>query len=44
MTKETLIGNGSKVKVAFEPIAYMMPATKKVGVSLSMNLVSYPTL
>ena len=39
MTKETLIGNGSKVKVAFEPIAYMMPATKKVGVSLRLKAV-----
>lgn len=47
ITKETLIGNGSKVKVAFEPIPYVMQATKKVGVSLRLkavqviNLVEY---
>ena len=39
MTKETLIGNGSKVKVAFEPIPYVMQATKKVGVSLRLKAV-----
>lgn len=39
ITKETLIGNGSKVKVAFEPIPYVMNATKKVGVSLRLKAV-----
>ena len=37
--KDTLIGNGSKVKVAFEPIPYVMSSTKKVGVSLRMKAV-----
>ena len=39
MSKDTLIGNGSKVKVAFEPIPYVMSSTKKVGVSLRMKAV-----
>ncbi len=39
MSKDTLIGNGSKVKVAFEPISYVMSSTKKVGVSLRMKAV-----
>lgn len=39
MTKETLIGNGSKVKVAFEPVSYVMPSTKKAGVSLRLKAV-----
>lgn len=39
MDKSTLIGNGSKVKVAFEPIPYVMPATKQVGVSLRLKAV-----
>ena len=33
------IGNGSTVKVAFEPIPYMMAATKSVGVSLRLKAV-----
>jgi hypothetical protein len=33
------IGNGSTVKVAFEPIPYMMSATKTVGVSLRLKAV-----
>lgn len=36
---DTLIGNGSKVKVAFEPIPYVMASTKKVGVSLRLKAV-----
>ena len=39
MSKDTLIGNGSKVKVAFEPIPYVMASTKKVGVSLRLKAV-----
>ena len=39
MGKDTLIGNGSKVKVAFEPITYVMASTKKVGVSLRLKAV-----
>lgn len=37
--KDMLIGNGSKVKVAFEPIPYVMLSTKKVGVSLRLKAV-----
>lgn len=36
---DTLIGNGSKVKVAFEPVPYVLAATKKVGVSLRLKAV-----
>lgn len=36
---ETLIGNGSRVKVAFEPIPYVMQSTKKAGVSLRLKAV-----
>ena len=36
---DTLIGNGSKVKVAFEPVPYVMGSTKKVGVSLRLKAV-----
>jgi len=36
---DTLIGNGSKVKVAFEPIPYVMASTKKVGVSLRLKAI-----
>jgi len=36
---DTLIGNGSKVKVAFEPIPYVMQSTKKAGVSLRLKAV-----
>lgn len=39
MSKDTLVGNGSKVKVAFEPIPYVMPSTKKAGVSLRLKAV-----
>ncbi len=39
MSKDTLIGNGSKVKVAFEPVPYVMSSTKKVGVSLRLKAV-----
>ena len=47
ITKETLIGNGSTIKVAFEPIAYTMMTTKTCSVSLRLkgvqvlNLVEY---
>jgi hypothetical protein len=37
LNKDTLIGNGSKVKVAFEPVPYVMPSTKKAGVSLRLK-------
>ncbi|MCS5594362.1 MAG: DUF2815 family protein [Porticoccaceae bacterium] len=39
MGKGSLIGNGSRVKVAFEPIPYVMQSTKKVGVSLRLKAV-----
>ncbi len=39
LPKDMLIGNGSKVKVAFEPITYIMQSTKKVGVSLRLKAV-----
>jgi len=39
LTGDTLVGNGSKVKVAFEPIPYVMQSTKKVGVSLRLKAV-----
>ena len=39
INSDTLIGNGSKVKVAFEPVPYVLAATKKVGVSLRLKAV-----
>lgn len=39
LTGDTLIGNGSRVKVAFEPIPYVMQSTKKVGTSLRLKAV-----
>jgi hypothetical protein len=39
MTNDILIGNGSRVKVAFEPIPYVMASTKKAGVSLRLKAV-----
>lgn len=39
LSKDVLIGNGSKVKVAFEPIPYVMGSTKKAGVSLRLKAV-----
>jgi hypothetical protein len=39
MSNKTLIGNGSRVKVAFEPYPYVMLSTKKVGVSLRLKAV-----
>ena len=39
LLKDMLIGNGSRVKVAFEPIPYIMQSTKKVGVSLRLKAV-----
>jgi len=39
MDSSILIGNGSRVKVAFEPITYVMPSTKKAGVSLRLKAV-----
>jgi len=39
LPKDMLIGNGSRVKVAFEPIPYIMQSTKKVGVSLRLKAV-----
>ena len=35
--KDTAIGNGSVIKVAYEPIPYLMASTKQVGVSLRMK-------
>lgn len=37
MDSNTAIGNGSVIKVAYEPIPYMMASTKTVGVSLRMK-------
>ena len=37
MDGSTLIGNGSTVKVAFEPYSYMMQSTKQVGVTLRLK-------
>lgn len=37
MDSNNLIGNGSTVKVAFEPIPYVMASTKQVGVSLRLK-------
>jgi hypothetical protein len=39
MDGNTLIGNGSTIKVAVEPIPYMMQATKTVGVTLRLKAV-----
>lgn len=39
LPKDVLVGNGSRVKVAFEPITYSMASTKKVGVSLRLKAV-----
>ena len=39
ITQEIAIGNGSDVKVAFEPMTYMVAGTKKVGVSLRLKAV-----
>ena len=47
MSGDHLIGNGSDIKVAFEPRTYFIPATKMVGVKLHLrgvqviNLVEY---
>lgn len=47
MDGSQLIGNGSLVKVAVEPVPYMMQSTKQVGVTLRLkavqiiNLVEY---
>lgn len=37
LTRDTLIGNKSTVKVSFEPAPYYMPSNKQVGVSLRME-------
>lgn len=37
ITKDTLIGNGSTVKVAFEPYAYAMMSSKQCSVSLRLK-------
>ena len=39
LPKDMLIGNGSRVKVAFEPFPYIMQSTKKVRVSLRLKAV-----
>ena len=39
LPKDMLIGNGSRVKIAFEPYPYIMQSTKKVGVSLRLKAV-----
>ena len=47
LNKETLIGNGSVIKVVFDPIPYVMMSSKTCSVSLRMkgvqvlNLVEY---
>ena len=37
LDSSTAIGNGSVIKVAYEPISYMMASTKQVGVSLRLK-------
>ena len=37
MDSDIAIGNGSTVKVAFEPVPYVMASTKQVGVSLRLK-------
>lgn len=37
MDGDTAIGNGSIIKVAYEPVPYVMASTKQVGVSLRMK-------
>jgi hypothetical protein len=37
MTGIQLVGNGSLVKIAVEPITYYMPSSKQVGVSLRLK-------
>jgi len=37
LDKDTPVGNGSIIKVAYMPIPYMMASTKQVGVSLRMK-------
>ena len=37
LDSDTAIGNGSIIKVAYEPISYMMASTKQVGVSLRLK-------
>ena len=37
MSGDQLVGNGSLVKVAVEPVVYMMQSTKQVGVSLRLK-------
>ena len=37
MMGEQLIGNGSVVKIAVEPVTYYMPSSKTVGVSLRLK-------
>tara|TARA_E500000331_G_scaffold332206_1_gene355208 strand:- start:919 stop:1473 length:555 start_codon:yes stop_codon:yes gene_type:complete len=44
ITKETLIGNGSKVKVAFDIVPYAMMSSKTCSVSLRMKGVQVITL
>ena len=39
ISNQVLVGNGSRVKVAFEPIPYVMASTKKAGVSLRLKAV-----
>ena len=39
MDGNSLVGNGSTIKVAFEPVPYMMQSTKQVGASLRLKAV-----
>jgi hypothetical protein len=39
MTGGQLIGNGSVIKIAVEPVTYYMPSSKTVGVSLRLKAV-----
>lgn len=39
LTKDTLIGNGSVIKVAADPAPYLMQSSKSVGVSLRLKAV-----
>ena len=44
MTGDKMIGNGSTIKVSFEPRTYFIPATKIVGVKLHLVGVQVLTL
>ena len=39
MNADQAVGNGSVIKVAVEPVTYVMASTKQVGVSLRLKAV-----